>query len=170
MPLIGKRLKRKDLKALSLTTVSLWAKPVRMFRTNKIRISFGRSVKASANFLRADSSSPKNVRPPVEPFFTTKEIGRGTGLGLATVYGIVKQHRGFIDVQSSLGKGTVFRVYLPSGNGPAVHTEKPAVGSLRGGTECLLIAEDNEDLREAAQEILVSLGYKVIAAVLAKRR
>ena len=98
-----------------------------------------------------------------EPFFTTKEIGRGTGLGLATVYGIVKQHRGFIDVESSLGKGTVFRVYLPPGNGPAVHTEKPAVGSLRGGTECLLIAEDNEDLREAAHEILVSLGYKVIA-------
>ena len=98
-----------------------------------------------------------------EPFFTTKEIGRGTGLGLATVYGIVKQHRGFIDVESSLGKGTVFRVYLPPGNGPAVPTEKPAVGSLRGGTECLLIAEDNEDLREAAHEILVSLGYKVIA-------
>src|SRR5258708_25889976 len=97
-----------------------------------------------------------------EPFFPTKEVGRGTGLGLATVYGIVKQHKGFIDVVSPLGKGTTFRVYLPLGNGPAVQPEKPAVGSLRGGTECILIAEDNEDLREAAHEILVSLGYRVI--------
>jgi two-component system, cell cycle sensor histidine kinase and response regulator CckA len=99
-----------------------------------------------------------------EPFFTTKEVGRGTGLGLATVYGIVKQHKGFIDVESSVGKGTAFRVYLPLGNGPAVQPEKSAVGSLHGGTECILIAEDNEDLREAAREILVSLGYRVITA------
>jgi CheY-like chemotaxis protein len=99
-----------------------------------------------------------------EPFFTTKEVGRGTGLGLATVYGIVKQHKGFIDVESSVGNGTAFRVYLPLGNGPAVQPEKPAVGSLRGGTECILIAEDNEDLREAARETLLSLGYRVIAA------
>src|SRR5258708_18366229 len=99
-----------------------------------------------------------------EPFFTTKEVGRGTGLGLATVYGIVKQHKGFIDVESYVGNGTAFRVYLPLGNGPAVQPEKPTVGSLRGGTECILIAEDNEDLREAAREILGSLGYQVIAA------
>jgi len=97
-----------------------------------------------------------------EPFFTTKEVGRGTGLGLATVYGIVKQHKGFIDVDSLVGKGTAFRVYLPLGNGPAVQPEKPAVGSMRGGTECILIAEDNDDLREAAHEILASLGYRVI--------
>ena len=99
-----------------------------------------------------------------EPFFTTKEIGRGTGLGLATVYGIVKQHKGFIDVDSTLGQGTAFRVYLPLGNGPADQPERPMIGALRGGTEGILIAEDNDDLREAAQEILVSLGYKVIAA------
>jgi len=98
-----------------------------------------------------------------EPFFTTKEAGRGTGLGLATVYGIVKQHRGFIDVDSTVGKGTAFRVYLPLGDGPADRSEKPIVGSMRGGLECILIAEDNDDLREAAQEILASLGYRVIA-------
>jgi CheY-like chemotaxis protein len=99
-----------------------------------------------------------------EPFFTTKEAGRGTGLGLATVYGIVKQHKGFIDVDSAVGKGTAFRVYLPLGDGPADQSEKPIVGSMRGGLECILIAEDNDDLREAAQEILASLGYRVIAA------
>lgn len=98
-----------------------------------------------------------------EPFFTTKEGGRGTGLGLATVYGIVKQHKGFIDVDSSIGKGTAFRVYLPLGDGPADQSEKTIVGSMRGGLECILIAEDNDDLREAAQEILASLGYRVIA-------
>jgi two-component system cell cycle sensor histidine kinase/response regulator CckA len=99
-----------------------------------------------------------------EPFFTTKEIGRGTGLGLATVYGIVKQHKGFVDVDSTPGQGTAFRVYLPLGNGPAEISEKPAFFTMRGGSECILIAEDNDDLRDAAQEILQSLGYRVIAA------
>lgn len=99
-----------------------------------------------------------------EPFFTTKETGRGTGLGLATVYGIVKQHKGFIDVDSTLGQGTAFRVYLPLGNGPAEATDKHLVVSMRGGSECILLAEDNDDLRDAAQEILQSLGYRVIPA------
>ena len=99
-----------------------------------------------------------------EPFFTTKESGQGTGLGLATVYGIVKQHKGFIDVDSAPGQGTAFRVYLPLGNGPAEVSDKPVVFTMRGGSECVLLAEDNDDLRDAAQEILQSLGYRVVTA------
>src|SRR5216683_1866524 len=99
-----------------------------------------------------------------EPFFTTKEMGKGTGLGLATVYGIVKQHKGFIDVDSAPGQGTAFHVYLPLGEGPPEVQEKRHKDALRGGSEGILIAEDNEGLREAAKEILESLGYRVILA------
>jgi two-component system, cell cycle sensor histidine kinase and response regulator CckA len=111
--------------------------------------------------IRMDAETLAHI---FEPFFTTKEMGRGTGLGLATVYGIIKQHKGFIDVDSTPGKGPAFRAYLPLGDGPAVQQDKPAVGVLRGGTEHILITEDNDDLREAAQEILASLGYHVIVA------
>jgi signal transduction histidine kinase len=99
-----------------------------------------------------------------EPFFTTKEMGRGTGLGLATVYGIVKQHKGFIDVDSTPGEGTAFHIYLPLGEGSPKVLERRHKGALRGGSERILIAEDNEGLREAAKEILKSLGYDVIIA------
>ncbi|HLZ11035.1 MAG TPA: response regulator [Candidatus Acidoferrum sp.] len=99
-----------------------------------------------------------------EPFFTTKEMGRGTGLGLATVYGIVKQHKGFIDVDSTPGEGTAFQVYLPLGEGTPEIQEKRQKPVLRGGHERILIAEDNEGLREAAKEILESLGYRVMIA------
>lgn len=99
-----------------------------------------------------------------EPFFTTKEMGRGTGLGLATVYGIVKQHKGFIDVDSTPGQGTAFHVYLPLGEGPPEIQERGHRDALRGGSEGILLAEDNEGLREAAKEILESLGYRVMLA------
>src|SRR5579859_521749 len=99
-----------------------------------------------------------------EPFFTTKEMGRGTGLGLATVYGVVKQHDGFISVYSELGQGTTFRVYLPVSSGVAELREKPKEGPVRGGTETILVADDNEALREMAQETLEGLGYHVMLA------
>jgi CheY-like chemotaxis protein len=99
-----------------------------------------------------------------EPFFTTKEVGKGTGLGLATVYGIVKQHGGFIHLYSEPGKGTTFRIYLPAGSGVPVPREPKTDEQRPKGTETILLAEDNEGLREAAYEMLQLLGYRVILA------
>jgi two-component system, cell cycle sensor histidine kinase and response regulator CckA len=99
-----------------------------------------------------------------EPFFTTKVEGQGTGLGLATVYGIVKQHNGCVDVASQLNQGTTFRVYLPIGTGPAETRERISQEDVKGGTETILIAEDNEGLAEAAREMLISFGYIVLTA------
>jgi signal transduction histidine kinase len=99
-----------------------------------------------------------------EPFFTTKEVGRGTGLGLATVYGIIKQHNGFITVDSVVGQGTTFRVYLPGGAGK-YEVAVPTVNTTRGrGNEVILVAEDHEGLRELAYEALKSDGYELVMA------
>jgi CheY-like chemotaxis protein len=91
-------------------------------------------------------------------------MGKGTGLGLATVYGIVKQHKGFIDVDSAPGQGSIFRVYLPPGAGLGRVPEERADDTLRGGHERILVAEDNEGLRNVAKEILETLGYEVVLA------
>jgi two-component system cell cycle sensor histidine kinase/response regulator CckA len=99
-----------------------------------------------------------------EPFFTTKGEGRGTGLGLSVVYGIVKQHDGLIDVTSSEGEGSTFSIYLPISR-EAVRQELPAQDKdLKGGKETILVAEDEELLRRLAREILEGLGYCVILA------
>jgi len=99
-----------------------------------------------------------------EPFFTTKEVGKGTGLGLATVYGIVKQHNGIIDVESELGSGSRFHVYLPVGTGVMEAREKKSSAPACRGSETVLVAEDNDDLREAAREMIEALGYRVLLA------
>jgi len=100
-----------------------------------------------------------------EPFFTTKPPGRGTGLGLATVYGVVKQHGGCIDVTSAPGQGTTFRIYFPT-SVTAERSPAPASDAepVRGGKETILLAEDHEGLRELIHEALEALGYTVLAA------
>ena len=97
-----------------------------------------------------------------EPFFTTKEIGKGTGLGLAVVYGIVKQHGGFIHVDSELGQGTQFHVFFPAAGNEEVTKPKIAPHtSIRGGKETVLIVEDHDGLCEIASTTLEGLGYRV---------
>jgi PAS domain S-box-containing protein len=101
-----------------------------------------------------------------EPFFTTKAIGKGTGLGMATVYGLVKQHGGVIDVDSAPARGTRVKVYFP-----AVAAGAPAAGDglegrseVRGGHETILVVEDEGDLRRVARRILEQAGYQVLTA------
>jgi nitrogen-specific signal transduction histidine kinase/ActR/RegA family two-component response regulator len=100
-----------------------------------------------------------------EPFFTTKGPEKGTGLGLAMVYGIVKQHDGYIHLYSELGKGTTFRVYFPTvAARPDAVQETRREETVRGGTETILLAEDEESVRRLAKRVLEDLGYKVLVA------
>jgi len=100
-----------------------------------------------------------------EPFFTTKDAGRGTGLGLSTVYGIVKQSGGFVWVYSEPGEGTTFKIYLPiSGDDHQPATVARDTGHQLGGSETLLLVEDEETVRNLATRILEKQGYKVLVA------
>jgi len=102
-----------------------------------------------------------------EPFFTTKERGKGTGLGLATVYGIVRQHGGILQVESQLGQGSTFHVFLPASDGTLQLEDRQESSLFRvplKGTETILIAEDHEGVRELARATLEGLGYSVLLA------
>lgn len=99
-----------------------------------------------------------------EPFFTTKAVDAGTGLGLAMVYGLVKQHDGFVDVRSTPGSGTTARVLLPEADAAATRrTPEGGTAQLRG-TETILLAEDEDSLRRAAARVLEKHGYRVLEA------
>lgn len=113
---------------------------------------------------------PDTLSHVFEPFFTTKPIGKGTGLGLATVYGIVKQSGGGIQVESESKRGTGFRIYLPAVEGPGTTpSHQAAVERVVGGSETILIAEDEPDLRELTRIFLESYGYKVLEACSAEQ-
>jgi PAS domain S-box-containing protein len=99
-----------------------------------------------------------------EPFYTTKEVGKGTGLGLAVVHGIVKQHNGYIKVYSEVGKGTIFKIYLPLTGQSAEEMEEKPDDLIKGGTETILIAEDDASLRKLSKTVLSHYGYRVIEA------
>jgi two-component system, cell cycle sensor histidine kinase and response regulator CckA len=99
-----------------------------------------------------------------EPFFTTKPVGKGTGLGLAMVYGIVKQAGGFVWVYSEVGSGTTIKVYLPRIDEAVTPSTRAAQALPESGTESILLVEDEESLRSLAREILTDHGYRVLEA------
>ncbi|HTJ00463.1 MAG TPA: response regulator [Dongiaceae bacterium] len=108
---------------------------------------------------------PKTLGRIFEPFFSTKEVGQGTGLGLATVYGIVKQHQGWIEVTSTVGAGTTFKIYFPASKAGAADAEpNQSPQELRGGTETILLVEDEPALREMVRTILAHHHYNILEA------
>jgi hypothetical protein len=99
-----------------------------------------------------------------EPFFTTKGVGQGTGLGLSMIQGIVAQSGGYINVYSEPGHGATFKIYLPALAGAAAETVRPAAVAALGGTETVLVVEDQAEVREYAVMVLNSYGYRVLQA------
>jgi len=100
-----------------------------------------------------------------EPFFTTKEVGKGTGLGLSMVYGIVKQHDGYINVYSEPGRGTTFKILLPLVQSRVEELRPKDLTKVKGGTETILIVEDNKQVRSLLKEVLSNAGYHILEAV-----
>jgi len=108
---------------------------------------------------------PKEILDNIfEPFFTTKEAERGTGLGLATVYGIVKQNKGFINVYSEPGKGAAFRIYLPRTQKKVEAQEEIVKKITQGGTETILLVEDETSILKLTEKVLTRYGYAVLSA------
>jgi two-component system cell cycle sensor histidine kinase/response regulator CckA len=108
---------------------------------------------------------PPEIIPHIfEPFFTTKEPGKGTGLGLATVFGIVKQHNGFIELESKPGRGTNFRIFLPVSKAGPQYLDRMAQSMPAGGTETILFVEDDEGVRALSRTLLERYGYRVLEA------
>jgi CheY-like chemotaxis protein len=110
--------------------------------------------------------APENLPRIFEPFFTTKPVGKGTGLGLAMVYGIARGHHGWVEVQSKINEGTTFHVLIPAiaSVKPAQKAAPPKLGGPTGGGETILVVEDEPDLRDLVSQVLESCGYKVVSA------
>lgn len=106
----------------------------------------------------------ENVSKIFDPFFTTKAVGDGTGLGLSVVYGIIKSHNGFIDVESTVGKGTTFYIYLEISRKPLPKSEQIEIDYYPTGNENILIVDDEQMIRESIRDTLIALGYNTITA------
>jgi len=100
-----------------------------------------------------------------EPFFTTKPVGVGTGLGMSMAYGLVKQHRGYLHIYSEVGQGTTVKVYFPALRDQGMSEVEAPDEGLPGGTESILLVEDDQTMRVAAQQLLSKVGYRVFTAV-----
>jgi CheY-like chemotaxis protein len=135
-------------------------------RTPGLSPGFHSELIVSDNGVGMDAKTRDHI---FEPFFTTKEPGKGTGLGLATVFGIVRQHGGFVSVDSEPNCGTTFRIYLPAVkatvDASVIVRPKPEETVFRGGTETLLVADDHVGIREMIRTALVGCGYRVLLAV-----
>lgn len=119
------------------------------------------ALKVSDTGMGMDEETQRQI---FEPFFTTKQLGHGTGLGLATVYGIMKQHEGLIHVYSEVGRGSIFKAYLPAAARSASEEDRPYVGAVPGGTETILFAEDDQAIRTLVLHALEEAGYTVYCA------
>ncbi|GAB4379459.1 MAG: hypothetical protein Kow0042_28880 [Calditrichia bacterium] len=107
--------------------------------------------------------APDHLDKIFDPFFTTKSVGKGTGLGLSVVYGIMQSHKGFVEVESEVGKGSTFYLYLPPSSVKRV-TEEVPTKTIPRGTENILIVDDEKMIRESVSEILTAFGYRVQVA------
>ena len=106
----------------------------------------------------------ETLRHAFEPFFTRRATGKGTGLGLAMVYGIVKQHDGFIHASSAVGQGSEFTVYFPASSGPVETLRQPESDVTEAGSGTILVVEDEKSVRRLVLEVLTKLGYRVFSA------
>jgi CheY-like chemotaxis protein len=111
-----------------------------------------------------DGMSAEIMQKMFDPFFTTKEVGKGTGLGLSTAIGIVKSHGGFLSVESSPGKGTTFKIFLPAEPGAAMSEPLPDAEAPSGNGELILVVDDEPSIRSIAQAVLQGRGYRVLLA------
>ncbi|MGH7997240.1 MAG: ATP-binding protein [Opitutaceae bacterium] len=144
-------------------------------------ITVSTSLRSGRNFDRADvdragayvclsvADTGAGMTPEVrarifEPFFTTKEGNKGTGLGLAVVYGIVVSHRGFIEVESAPGRGSTFQIFLPAAETAAVDSTPVTSSEFPDGTEALLVVDDEDPLRKLLETALTRKGYRITAA------
>jgi PAS domain S-box-containing protein len=144
--------------------------PVAIDEALCVRWGFGRPGRYMCLELRDTGTGMDDAtRAKVfEPFFTTKPVGKGTGLGLAMVYGLVKQHNGYVAVDSHVAGGSSFRVYLPAADRPSELAGAGATRSLqsgvRGGSELVLLVEDEPSIRRSATRVLEQFGYRVLPA------